>query len=337
MESYEFKDTEGAVFSALLLQQRALGRQTHLIYDGWGSADAPGLMARLRQGGVTVLEYNPLTPNARVPVDLNQRDHRKLLVVDNRLAITGGMNITDVYLNRRRRGVADPDKMAWRDTDIVIEGPAVAQFEQLFLQTWQLQHGPALPPPPPPGPPAGDAVVQAVDGTPMAGRPEIYRNLLVAITLAQHSVHLTTGFFVPPPELSAVLQDAARRGVDVSLVLPGHSDSGASLAAGRATYAPLLRAGVHIYERTGVVLHAKTAVIDGVWSAVGSSNLDWRSVIFNSEVDAIVLGRHFGSEMEALFRADVAASRAIDPARWARRPLWERMEEFSATLLARLL
>ncbi|HTZ69525.1 MAG TPA: phospholipase D-like domain-containing protein [Acetobacteraceae bacterium] len=338
MESYEFDEDEGARFGALLLQKRRDGLQVHLIYDGWGALGSAALVQKLRTSGVTVLNYNPLGLNPRVPIDLNDRDHRKLLVTDGAVAVTGGINITRVNTNRKQPGVTDPDEMAWRDTDVVVQGPAVAEFQRLFLQTWQLQHGPPLPPPPAtPQTPRGEALVQAIDGTPAAGRPDIYRSLLVAITLAERTVHLTTGFFVPPPDLSGVLQDAARRGVEVSLVLPGHSDSPFALAAGRDTYGPLLHAGVHIYERKGVVLHAKTAVIDGVWSAVGSSNLDWRSVLFNSEIDAVILDRDFGKEMEAMFADDVAQSRIIDPAAWARRGVGERLWEWSASLWSRLL
>jgi cardiolipin synthase A/B len=338
MECYEFKEKEGAQFASLLLQKRQAGLQVHFIYDGWGAADAPALTDRLRKGGVTALEFNPLGPSARVPIDLNQRDHRKLLVVDGKVAITGGVNITDVYRNRPHPGITDTDFMAWRDTDVVIEGPVVAEFQHLFLQTWNLQRGPALPPAPATPPDSrGDAVVQAIDGTPAAQRPEIYRSMLVAITLAQRSVHLTTGFFVPPPDLSYVLEEAARRGVDVALVVPGTSDSSMSLAAGRDSYTNLLRAGMKLYERQGMVLHAKTAVIDGIWSAVGSSNLDWRSVLYNSEIDAVVLDRTFGDSMEAMFQADVAASHAIEPAAWARRPIGERLWEWGASVWSRLL
>jgi cardiolipin synthase A/B len=125
--------------------------------------------------------------------------------------------------------------------------------------------------------------------------------------------------------------------VDVALVVPGTSDSSMSLAAGRDSYTNLLRAGMKLYERQGMVLHAKTAVIDGIWSAVGSSNLDWRSVLYNSEIDAVVLDRTFGDSMEAMFQADVAASHAIEPAAWARRPIGERLWEWGASVWSRLL
>ena len=339
MESYEFDAQAGGAFSALLLAARARGVEVNLIYDAWGTLDTPpAVFERLRQGGVRVLEYNPLLPNSRVPVEPNKRDHRKLLCVDGRVAITGGVNISRVYENRPGHYAADPDNEAWRDTDVRIEGPAVAQFEHYFMETWRDQHGPLLPPPPPtPGTPRGPALVQAIDGAPDNGHPLIYRSLVAAIELSRRSVHLTTGFFAPTPDLARALEAAARRGVDVQIVVPGRSDSDAALAAGRADYGELMRAGVRIHERLHRILHAKTSVIDGAWSAVGSSNLDWRSVVWNNEIDAVIIDRAFGAKMEAMFADDVAASRTIDPAAWRSRPLGERLDEWGAQFVQSLL
>ena len=339
MESYEFDAQAGGAFSALLLAARARGVEVNLIYDAWGTLNTPAaVFERLRQGGVRVLEYNPLLPNSRVPVEPNKRDHRKLLCVDGRIAITGGVNISRVYENRPGHYAADPDNAAWRDTDVRIEGPVVAQFEHYFMETWRDQHGPPLPPPPPtPGTLRGPALVQAIDGAPDNGHPLIYRTLVAAIELSRRSVHLTTGFFAPTPDLARALEATARRGVDVQIVVPGRSDSDAALAAGRADYAELMRAGVRIHERLYRILHAKTAVIDGVWSAVGSSNLDWRSVVWNNEIDAVIIDPAFGAKMEAMFADDVAASRTIDPVAWRHRPLGERLHEWGASLIQSLL
>ncbi len=335
MESYEFDQQAGNQFADLLLAARARGVEVNLIYDAWGALDTPSaLFDRLRQGGVRVLEYNPLRPNDRVPIRPNHRDHRKLLCVDGRVAITGGVNISRVYENQPGHYAEDPSDQAWRDTDVRIEGPVVAQFEHYFMETWRDQKGPPLAPPPPtPDAARGPSLVQAIDGAPTDGHPLIYRTLVSAIALSRHSVHLTTGYFAPTPDLAHALQDAARRGVDVQIVVPGRSDSGAAVEAGRADYGAMMRAGVKIHERQGRILHAKTAVIDGAWSAVGSSNLDWRSVVWNNEIDAIILDPLFGAKMEALFAADVAASRTIDRAAWARRGLGERIEEWGAGLV----
>lgn len=340
MESYEFDGGVAQEFAALLTRKRLQGVTVNLIYDSWGSMDTPDtVFAGLRKGGVNVVDYSPFDPTELSSLDVNRRDHRKLLVVDGAVAITGGVNISQVYKNRRHRHATggtpgdDPDILPWRDTDIRIEGPAVAEFETLFMESWRAQHGPPIadPPPPPPGTP-GDSPVQAIDGTPVTGHPAIYRTMLLAIAVARHSVHLTTGFFVPTPDLAEGLECAARRGVDVRIVVPGLSTSSLSVAAGRAHYTGLLKAGVKIYERQKMVLHAKTAVIDGDWSTIGSANLDWRSVVFNNEMNAVILGPAFGGQMEALFRRDLAGSKPIDLDQWHHRPMAEKMKELGARL-----
>ncbi len=338
MESYEFDDTAGGGFADLLLAARRRGVEVNLIYDAWGTLDtSQALFDRLRRGGVRLVKYNPLAPNARVPVNLNDRDHRKLLCVDGQVAITGGVNISRVYENGASEAV-DPDDAAWRDTDVRITGPVVAQFEHYFTETWRQQKGaPIAAPPPAPAALPGGLSVQAIDGAPDNGHPLIYRTLLAAMALARHSVHLTTGFFVPTPDMLRALEAAARRGVDVALIVPGRSTSDNAVAAGRARYGALLRAGVTLHEFQGRILHAKTAVIDGAWSAVGSSNLDWRSTVWNNEIDAIILGAEFGGQMEAVFRADLATSKPVDLAAWRRRGLGERLREWKAEVIAQLL
>ena len=339
MESYEFDETAGPEFADILVAAHSRGVAVNLIYDGWGAKGTPSaLFERLRKGGVQVLEFNPLRPNARVEVTLNHRDHRKLLCVDGRVVVTGGVNISRVYENAPGPQTANPNDEAWRDTDIRIEGPAAAEFERFFMATWREQNGPPLAAPPPwSGKPPGATLVQAIDGAPEQHQPVIYRTLLANIALAGRSVHLTTGFFVPPPEMVQALADAARRGVDVQVVVPGRSNSMAALAGGRADYGTLLAAGVQIHEREQRILHAKTVVIDGAWSAVGSSNLDWRSTVWNNEIEAVVLGPAFGEQMEAAFNADIAASRTITLAAWRNRGVGERLEEMLAGTVAGLL
>lgn len=339
MESYQFDSAGASKFAPLLIQKRAEGVQVHLIYDAWGSmAQDKILFNQLRRAGVQVVAYNPLGADGKIDLDLNRRDHRKLLVVDGAIVITGGVNVTGAYLNPKGSVSADPEKMEWRDTDVRIEGPVAAQFEALWETTWKEQHGPPLDPAPAtPGFVRGPSFVQAIDGAPVDGHPVIYETLLAAFALAKSSIHLTTGFFAPTPEMDEALQDAARRGVDVAIVVPAHSDSEAAREAGRSHYSDLLEAGVKIYERQGVVLHAKTAVVDGLWSTVGSSNLDWRSTILNNEIDAVILDRDFGTKMEAMFRQDVAASKPITPEVWAQRGLGERINEIWARIIERVL
>ena len=340
MESYEFDGAVAEQFAALLMQKSAEGVQVHLIYDDYGTNAPPGMFAELRKAGVQVLAYSPLNPLEMTSIDINKRDHRKLLVIDDAMAFTGGVNIAQVYENHRQpyRLNQTPKTLPWRDTDVEITGPVVGSFQKLFVQTWAEQKGVALPPAPPsPEAAQGDSFVQALDGSPRDGHPAIYKTLMVAIAASRRSVHLTTGFFGPPPDLLEALECAARRGVDVRIILPSTSNSDSSVAAGRSNYTDLLEAGVHIYERQGAVLHAKTAVIDGGWSLVGSANLDWRSVVFNNEIDAVVLGKTFGSEMEAQFQRDILASKEITLNEWRHRGLGERLDELRARAVEFLL
>ena len=180
-------------------------------------------------------------------------------------------------------------------------------------------------------------IVRAIGSTPDAPYSLIYVTLMSAIGNAEKHVYLTNAYFVPDPQLLEALADAARRGVDVKLILPSHSDSDVVFHAGRSHYLALLKAGVRIYERQGALLHSKTALIDGVWSCVGSSNLDWRSFLDNDEINVVVLGREFGQQMQAMFAKDLDASVAIDPATWEGRSPMLRVKEWGASLWQRLL
>ena len=185
--------------------------------------------------------------------------------------------------------------------------------------------------------PRGTDIVRAIGSTPDDPYSLIYLTLISAITNAEKQVYITNAYFVPDPQLVKALLDAAGRGVDVRLILPSQSDSPAAFHAGRSHYAQLLEAGVKIYERRGSLLHVKTAVVDGVWSCVGSSNLDWRSALDNDEINAVVVGREFAQQMQAVYAKDIAASDAIDIESWNRRPIVLRLKELTARLWGQLL
>jgi cardiolipin synthase len=343
LESYIFEgDSIGTAIANLLIEKARAGIPVQVIYDSEGSQDTPpSFWDRMREAGILVLEYNPLDPTkVRTAYAPNDRDHRKLLIVDGRLAIMGGINITEIYLyGGAESGDTDRWWVPWRDTDIQVEGPVVAQYQQFFLNVWKEQHGDALPDAPffPQLQPAGPSYIRAVPGTPQQGDPQIYVALLSAIRHAEQKVWLTTAFFDPTEEARQVLAEAARRGVDVELSVPGESDSQLTLAAGRSRYGELLEAGVKIFERRDVFLHGKTATIDGVWSIVGSSNLDARSVIWNNELSTIVLGHDFAAQMEAMFVKDREAGTAIDRQSWETRPLGDRVKELGARVFESLL
>ncbi|WP_029919787.1 phospholipase D-like domain-containing protein [Nevskia soli] len=339
MESYWFDESVGRGFAELLVNASRRGVAVYLIYDAWGSVDTPAAMFDgLRAAGIHVLEFSPIDPAAVVEDLVDRRDHRKVMVVDGKIAVTGGVNISGVYLRRRVPPGALADGEPWRDTDIRIEGPAVADLEECFKQVWKEQKGPPLDDHAAPVPGAkGDFLLQVITNTPAVHDHAIYRSLLVSITLARKSVHLTTGFFVPTPDLVRALRRAARRGVDVAVLVPASSTSNLAIEAGRSHYEDLLESGVHIYEFQGRVLHAKTAVIDGDWSSVGSSNLDWRSVVLNNEINTVILSRTFGQEMESLFRDDTAQSKPIQLSDWERRGFMERFREQRARLIEAFL
>lgn len=336
LETYIFEaDTAGSKLAALLLRKQQAGVQVNIIYDSIGCLSTPDeFFAALRQAGAQTLEFNPINPaKMRRKWLLNHRDHRKILVVDGKIAFTGGVNISDVYAHgsagrKARRGDAQHAR-PWRDTHVEIRGPAVAELQKLFLATWQRQNGAPLAARDyfPPLKAEGDSLVRIVGSTPDVPAQEIYRSFISAIQYAQRSIHITNAYFVPDHQLIQSLRAAAKRGVDVELIVPSYSDSSLVFHAGRASYDALLRSGVKIYERQDAMLHAKTAVIDGVWSSVGSANLDLRSFLHNDEVSANIIGVDFARHLEQLFAEDVAASRPIALAEWRRRSLWERVQE----------
>ena len=335
LETYIIEDDEmGRQFADLLLARQAAGVQVHLIYDSVGCIRTPReFFERLKEGGVQVLEFNPVNPlTAKKGWQVNNRDHRKLLLVDGRTAFIGGINISNVYSSGSsptRSTPSSPKSGGWRDTQIQIEGPVVAEFQKLFLATWEKQHGPPLAGKNyfPALSPRGNELVRSIGSSYDDPHSLIYLTLISAITNAEKSVHLTNAYFVPDPQILQALLDAARRGVDVTLILPALSDSNLVFHAGRSYYTELLVAGVKIYERGGGVLHSKTVVIDGVWSCIGSTNLDWRSFLHNQELNAVVLGAGFGAQMRASFEDDLANSEQINLDKWRWRSIGTRAKE----------
>ena len=352
VEFYIVEDDEvGRQFADLLLRKAAQGLSVNLIYDSVGSLETPrAYFDRLRDGGVKVVEYNPVNPlRARGDWRLNNRNHRKVVIVDGRVGYTGGINISSVYSSgsspgrmrgftgssggrSRMSGGSGGGSVGWRDTNVRLEGPAIAQLQKLFLGTWEKQHGEPLPERDwfPDVARSGAAPVRIIASGPANPVPAIYVSLLSAIMFAEKSVHITMAYFVPDPQTMEALTAAAKRGVDVALVLPSYTDFWAVFHAGRSHYSELLEAGVRIYERQTALLHAKTIVVDGVWSSIGSSNMDWRSFLHNEELNAVVLGSTFGAQMDAVFERDIRESVRIERAAWDERPMSVRGKEWAA-------
>ena len=367
MEMYIFEgDENGQLFADALKERAQAGIKVRLIYDSVGCIHTPKeFFIDLSAAGVEVAEFNPVTVKGALDlVGLQNRDHRKLLVVDGRVAFLGGINISNVYGAVSGSGGSGggssmsggggssggasggSGKMSdrpfedrpWRDLQVQLEGPVVADLQRAFVKQWEKWKkepidDPALYPKPPS---AGKDLVRAVTASPQEnnGLNALYVALISAIESAETEVIITNAYFVPHPQLLAALESAARRGVDVKLLLPSRSDNPVVYHAGRSYYGELLEAGVKIYERKTRLLHSKSAVIDGVWSTVGSTNLDWRSLAYNDELNAIVVGPEFAAQMKAVFDRDVGRSEAITREAWRDRPIEDRIKEAGARVMA---
>jgi cardiolipin synthase A/B len=343
IEDIVTNEETGLNLADLLLQKQAAGVQVNILYDSRGSYSTPApFFQRLRNGGIQVAEFNPLNPvKARGKWRLAKSDHRKILIVDGRIAFTGGINISQVY-SSGLSGSREPSRtpIPWRDTDVQIEGPAVAEFQKLFLDTWQRQQGakldernyfPDLKKEP------GNTLVGVVGSSPGEANRLTFVLYVSAITFAENSLHMTNAYFVPDHQTVEALTDAARRGVAVKIVLSGTSDSSLIQYAGQYYYSELLKSGVRLFRRNQVLLHAKTLVIDGVWSTVGSTNMDFLSFSINDEVNAVILNREFAVEMEKMFAADLAGSSEILGEEWEKRSPLFKIRELLAHLLSRWL
>jgi len=343
METFIIEDDEiGQRFSKLLISKQNSGVQVNLIYDSVGSISTPkAFFNSLKESGINVLEYNPINPLiARKGWQVNQRDHRKLLIIDGEIAFVGGINISSVYSSGSfGRSKATKSKQPWRDTHLRMAGPVVSEFQKLYMSTWSQQKGESLAAKNyfPDTINQGNEVVRAIGSSPDEPYSQIYATLISAINSAETQVFITNAYFVPDPQLLAALKEAVQRGVDVRLLLPEKTDSALVLYASRSYYDELLQANVKIYERHEALLHAKTALIDGVWSTIGSTNLDWRSFTNNQEINAVVLGQNFGTQMQTMFEKDLASSKLITLESWRSRSIGARIKERAARLWARFL
>ena len=354
LETYIFEaDDTGREFAAALVERARAGVKVRVLYDWVGSLKTPkDFFKQMEDGGVEVTAFHPPggASNGKGNADtLNQRDHRKLTVVDGRVAFLGGINISDVYgptssgsgPNEHSARDLPVEKRPWRDMQSKVEGPAVADLERSFLAEWakardeapitDAAYYPQLAP-------QGHDVVRVMAGSPSDEQlNDMYVAFVSAIDNAEQEVRIMNPYFVPHEELRRALRDAAKRGVAVTLILPGHSDSWLTLYAGRSYYQELLDAGVRIFERKNRILHAKSASVDGVWSTVGSTNLDWRSLLYNDELNVVVLGAEFAGQLNQVFDLDIANSAELTRQAWSDRPLGDRAREAAAKAWARLL
>lgn len=359
MDIYIFTDDDlGADYRQLLKNKARSGVKVRVIYDSIGAfSTSSSFINDLEDAGVDLHEYNSVNPlkNPRI-WRINRRDHRKMLIVDGNTAFTGGINITDEY--KQEAGESDDDGIeGWRDTHIRVQGPAVAEFQRLFISNWESFEGPIdVSPKYWPEPVnvgnnlvrvvtnhgsdfveiftrPGEQLLDEIRGRTRKHQHAIYQTYLSAMDEARQRIWITQAYFAPSRKFIDTLKNAAARGVDVRLLTPGESDIGLLLHASRFYYEELLEAGIKLYEYDASIIHSKTAVIDGVWATVGSSNLDFRSFIHNDEANAVIIGREFGQQMEEMFERDLANAREIDAETWAERGLFEKLKQNSAVLI----
>lgn len=333
VETYILKnDRTGRRVTTALRRRAKEGLDVALIYDGFGSLGLDvDLLRELSNDGVKLFEYRPIQELEQVP--WAARNHRKQCVFDGRVGLIGGMNVSDDYAAPEDGG------NGWRDTAVLVRGPAVAQLEGMFRTLWQARASEPLFPPPrePPNVVPGGEEVRFVGTYSRSERSEIRNSYQRAFLNAKRSIRITNAYFNPDRGIHRALRRAARRGVEVELILGGETDVRFVLHVSRGLYASLLKAGVRIYEWNERVLHAKTAVIDGEWSTVGSANLNHRMVWHDLEVNAIIRGPVTAQALEAQFERDRERSHPISLEAWSKRPLRARALEWSAGLFRRLI
>ncbi len=301
-------DAVGLEFAELLEAKAREGVKIQLIYDWFGARGAASFLfwRRLRRAGVQVRCFNP--PRLDNPVELLRRDHRKLIVIDSRVGFVSGLCVGRSWVGDPARGIAP-----WRDTGVRIEGPAVFDLERAFSRMWDPLSSSA---PRPSGvvggllaPSAGDVALRIVASEPsMAG---LYRLDLLIAALARKSIWLTDAYFLGTPSYVQALRAAAVDGVDVRLLVPRTSDIPLVRALSRVGYRTLLESGVRVFEWNGPMLHAKTAVADGRWSRVGSTNLNLSSWMSNYELDVVVEHEGFAQSMKEMYLDDLDRSTEI--------------------------
>lgn len=330
LEMYWFdSDRVGRRFAEELARARRRGVQVAVIYDSIGSISADRAMfGELEAQGAHVLEYHPVAPwRTRFRLSftrLSRRDHRKLLVVDGNIGFTGGINLAEQW------APLEEDGGGWRDDMMRIAGPAVDGLSRCFHRVWRRHQLPSLLElRAEPAPVTGERLlpVRILGERYFRHRHEIARDYASRLYAAKRSAYIANSYFVPDGSVRRALMRAARRGVDVRVIVPAHSDVEPVKFAGRAQYERLLDAGVRIFEWQEGMFHAKTAVIDGEWSTTGTFNFDYMSVRRNLEVNASVLDAQLARQVEASFREDLTRTREVDPQTLRFRPLGERLLE----------
>ncbi|HEX6925608.1 MAG TPA: phospholipase D-like domain-containing protein [Longimicrobiaceae bacterium] len=304
LENYIIRDdSTGRLFREALIKRAAEGVRVRVLYDAVGCWATPRRFWKpFIEAGVDVRAFAPM--GLRDPLNFLRRDHRKVIAVDGTYASVAGMCIGDEWRGDVARGIPP-----WRDTGVEFRGPVAAAIDRAFARTWSVA-GEPLPadeiPDPDEVPRAGDVAVRVVEGEP--GRSRIYRLSQFVAVGVERRLWITDPYFVTPPAMTEAFAAAARDGVDVRIIVPAYNNWPIVGGFSRAGYRPLLEAGVRLFEWEGPMIHAKTAVADGIWSRVGSSNLNLASLLGNWELDVAILDRQVAAEMEDLFIQDMQSS-----------------------------
>jgi cardiolipin synthase len=318
--------------ATILIERARAGVMVYLLYDAFGAKALGGAYAdRLREAGAQVEAFRPL--RFRNLWLIQNRAHIRGVVIDNDIGWTGGFGFDDKWLGEGRAGTG------WRDTNVRIRGPAVMQLAEAGAAGWAETTGDLF---------TGRVDLPRYDGgvtaaallytAPTLGSTPAERFLALSIAGAQRTLLITNAYFAPDKNFVALLVDAARRGVDVQLLVGGpRTDVRVARLAAHARYDALLAAGVRIYEYEPTTLHAKTFVVDGVWSTVGTMNFDNRSLALNDEVTLMVLDSGFAERMKAMFENDLKQATPVDAEAFSRRPVFEHVMEWGANQITRLL
>jgi cardiolipin synthase len=339
LESYIFRDDgTGRLFAEILADAAKRGVAVRVLTDAVGSIGTRReFWAELESCGVEVRLFHPLLSDF---FDQLVRDHRKILVVDRQVAFTGGMNIGEEYgsLVRRRHRAGRPLD-TWRDTHVRVAGPAAWEMATVFCEGWARSGGDLLDLEslPASAAEAPGARILVVDTRPRRGQKEAVSIFAAIVGAARHSVYLTNAYFAPGHAAVRILGEAAARGVDVRVLLPGKSDVPLVRHAGHGYFGDLLSRGVRVYEYQSAILHAKTLVADGQVSVVGSTNLDFRSLVFNAECNLVILDRGTGAELRQAFLHDLDHSTEVLAGPWRSRTLPHRVGDRLARLLSPFL
>ncbi|MEX3965378.1 cardiolipin synthase [Paraburkholderia sp. EG286B] len=319
----------GEEIACALSDKARAGVAVHVLLDWMGSSKMDKrYQSMLREAGAQLVLYHK--PHWTGLGRMNDRTHRKLLVIDGRIGFTGGVGIADEWTGHAQ------DEKHWRDTHLRIEGPAVGQMQAVFMDNWVKSTGNVLHGPEyfPEIDAAGDGLAHMFSSSPSGGSDDMELMYLMAITAAAHSIHLSTAYFVPDKLTINAIVEAVKRGVKVRIITPGKRiDTHTVREASRACWGDLLAAGVEMYEYQPTMFHCKLIVVDEYLVSVGSTNFDSRSFKLNDEANLNIYDRDFARQQTAIFDADAALAKRITLEDWRRRSLQEKLLEHAAALL----